>query len=132
MKSINWLDQIQHEARAHGLGPNRRRWSAMSSGLLVPPGAGLAMPTCERCGGAPVHAFNIEDSNRTRLEVVGHHLHHGTPMPPDGEQHRWTNDETDYFRIDFDFPPSVDDVRRALRSAVLFRSEHFENVARKS
>ncbi len=126
MKRVQWLDQLQHEARKFGLTPNRRTPS-----LLLPKGSGLAMPVCERCGGAPLHALNIEDAGETWIELVGHHLHRGSRMPADDETHRWTNEETDYFRIDFERKPTPDDVRRALRSAVLFRSEHTENDAAK-
>jgi hypothetical protein len=111
VKRIHWLDQVQYEARHRGIGPNRKPWSALSSGLLVPPNAAANFPICEECGGQLLDAIELVEETRMSVTILG--KHHG---------------EEDYFRIDFERPWTQDDLTRALRSAVLFRREHFENV----
>lgn len=112
MKRIHWLDQIQYEARHRGIGPNRRNFSALSSGLLVPTNIAAGFPICELCGGALLDSIEMVEETRTSVTVLG--KHHG---------------DADHFRIDFERPWTTDDLSRALRSTVMFRREHFEDDA---
>jgi hypothetical protein len=111
VKRLHWLDQLQYEARTLGLGPNHR---SGESPLWLPKTAAANFPTCEMCNYQLLDSVEMVDESRTSITVLG--KHHGAE---------------DYFRVEFNRPPTDDDVRRALRSAILFRREHFEDDSSK-